>query len=89
MAKTPKMGISDFENLTEMSLVIRNLLWWDKFVSMRFTQWNPDEWFDEGNYVGRDENCERMCCTAASSLPLENSESVNENLDTGTCRQSQ
>ena len=46
-------------------------------------EWSHDEWNDEGSCVGWHEGYERMCCTTASSFPLEISKRVNVNLDTG------
>ena len=66
---------------------------WDRFLSLSVVaeEWSPDErnndwsldgWNDEGSCVGWHEDYERMCCTTASSFPLESSERVTVDRDT-------
>ena len=49
----------------------------------RNDDWSLDEWNDDWSCVEWHEEYERMCCTSVSSFPLESSERVKANLDTG------
>ena len=64
--------------ITETSLIHKE---WSP--DERNNDWSLDEWNDDWSCVEWHEDYERMCCTSASSFPLERSERANENLDTG------
>ena len=94
--KTLKTGISDHENLKsetswenqesvqmgQVCITETSLIHEEWSPDDRNNDWSLNEWNEEGSCVGWHEDYERMCCTTASSFPLESSERVTADRDT-------